>query len=279
MKFIVSMLLTLSFVFTLTACVSNPSDVQSPGVSSVVDSSSAAESMNSSEGQSGESSALEESLASSDLESLAEEPSQTETENSPAAKSAAPVHHEDNSAQSPNIPEAQGQQEPTAPAPSSSASQHIISFDPITSAPSSSSTPVGSSRPSSSAADSISPAPSGMAEQVAQLVNEERSKAGLAPLSFDTQLSEDALVRAKEIVGTFDHTRPDGSSFSTAVTISWNTVGENIAWGQSSPQSVMNTWMNSTGHRQNILNSSFTKIGVGVTEYNGRLYWVQLFVG
>lgn len=277
MRFIVSILLTLSFIFTLTACISNPSDVQSSGISSVVDSSSAVESMDSSEGQLGESSAPEESLASSDLESLAEEPSQTEKIKPPAAKSAAPVHHEDTSAQSPNIPEAQGQQEPTAPAPSSSASQHPFSFDPVTPAPSSSSMPVDSY--SSSAADSIAPAPSGMAEQVAQLVNEERSKAGLAPLSFNTQLSADALVRAREIVDTFDHTRPDGSSFSTAVTISWNTVGENIAWGQSSPQSVMNAWMNSTGHRQNILNSSFTKIGVGVTEYNGRLYWVQLFVG
>ena len=118
-----------------------------------------------------------------------------------------------------------------------------------------------------------------MTEQVAALVNEERTKAGLSPLTLDTELSANAAVRAEEIVEKFDHTRPDGSKFSTAVTIEWWTVGENIAYGQSSPEEVMNGWMNSIGHRANILNAAFDKIGVGVVRSGGRLYWVQLFAG
>ena len=117
------------------------------------------------------------------------------------------------------------------------------------------------------------------AEQVAALVNEERRKAGVGSLTFDAELSSNAAVRAREIVQKFEHTRPDGSKFSTAITIPWRTVGENIAAGQRSPQEVMNSWMNSTGHRQNILQSSFAKIGVAVLERSGRLYWVQLFAG
>ena len=126
---------------------------------------------------------------------------------------------------------------------------------------------------------SDAPAAGTMTGQVAALVNAERAKAGLSPLTLDTELSANAAVRAQEIVEKFDHTRPDGSKFSTAVTIEWRTVGENIAYGQSSPEAVMNAWMNSSGHRANILNADFDKIGVGVVRSGGRLYWVQLFAG
>ena len=62
--------------------------------------------------------------------------------------------------------------------------------------------------------------------------------------------------------------------------ISYNTAGENIAMGQTSPSQVMTAWMNSEGHRANILNSSFTKIGVGVAQNaNGQYYWTQQFIG
>lgn len=111
------------------------------------------------------------------------------------------------------------------------------------------------------------------------MVNQERAKAGAAPLTLDMELSANASVRAREIVTKFDHTRPDGSKFSTAVTIPYRTVGENIAWGQKSPEAVMDSWMNSPGHKSNILKSGYTKIGVGVYESGGRLYWVQLFAG
>ena len=262
-----------TLVFSLTACVAKPSEPVNPETSathsetsSEVPSGVLSEESEDSLSQKNESETVSDGAQSAQTE-------QDRFQNTPAAKSTAPVHHEDTSAQSPQTPEAVEEQNAPSSKPMDSKPNGPAS------APSSQPSPQPEQSQSSAPESPISPAPADMAEQVAQLVNKERSKAGLAPLSFDTQLSADALVRAKEIVGAFDHIRPDGSNFSTAVTIRWNTVGENIAWGQSSPQSVMNTWMNSAGHRQNILNSSYSKIGVGVTEENGRLYWVQLFVG
>lgn len=118
-------------------------------------------------------------------------------------------------------------------------------------------------------------------QQVIRLVNEERASAGLAPLTESAAVSKAAAVRAKETTQSFSHTRPDGSGFSTVLKqngISFTTAGENIAYGQRSPQEVMNTWMNSSGHRANILSSSYTTIGVGCYQgSNGTLYWTQLF--
>ena len=118
------------------------------------------------------------------------------------------------------------------------------------------------------------------ASQVVALVNAERAKQGLSALTIDTKVQQAALVRAKESAQSFSHTRPNGSSFSTALTeagVSYRTAGENIAYGQSTPQQVMNAWMNSSGHRANILNKDFTTIGVGYTVINGTAYWAQLF--
>ena len=115
------------------------------------------------------------------------------------------------------------------------------------------------------------------------LVNQERAKAGLAPLSVSRPAASAALVRSKEIEGTFSHTRPNGSSFSTALTeqgMNYRSAGENIAWGQKTPEQVMNAWMNSAGHRANILNAKFTAIGVGCyRNAAGVYYWTQLFIG
>lgn len=119
-------------------------------------------------------------------------------------------------------------------------------------------------------------------QQVIELVNEERAKAGLSPLQESAQASKAASVRAEEITRSFSHTRPDGSSFSTALQqngVSFRSSGENIAYGQKTPQEVMNSWMNSQGHRANILNPNFTAIGVGyVQNSSGVGYWTQLFV-
>ena len=111
------------------------------------------------------------------------------------------------------------------------------------------------------------------------LVNAERAKAGLHALTLNRELSANATVRAREIINSFSHTRPNGNSFSSAITLSYRTAGENIAYGYSSAESVMNGWMNSAGHKANILKSSYTQIGVGVVENRGTLYWVQLFIG
>ncbi|MBE5993436.1 MAG: hypothetical protein E7247_13755 [Paenibacillaceae bacterium] len=113
------------------------------------------------------------------------------------------------------------------------------------------------------------------------MVNAERAKAGLAPLTIDANVEKAANVRANEIQTSFEHVRPNGSSFSTALreqSVNFQGAGENIAWGQKTPEEVMNAWMNSAGHRANILNKNFTHIGVGNLQNSaGTQYWVQLF--
>lgn len=120
------------------------------------------------------------------------------------------------------------------------------------------------------------------ADEVVNIVNQERAKAGLAPLSVDAKAAEAAQVRAQEIKGTFSHTRPNGGSYSSALTeagASFRGSGENIAYGQNSPEAVMQTWMNSSGHRANILNANYTSIGVGHYKgADGTDYWTQLFI-
>ncbi len=120
----------------------------------------------------------------------------------------------------------------------------------------------------------------GLSRQVFDLVNTERAKAGLSPLAYSDRISQAATIRAKEITGSFSHTRPGGSSFSTVLDeagVSYREAGENIAYGQKTPEAVMRDWMNSSGHRANILNGSYTTMGVGFYEVNGTGYWVQLF--
>ena len=113
------------------------------------------------------------------------------------------------------------------------------------------------------------------AEQVVELVNQERTKAGLNAVTLDQNIASAALVRAKEIETSFSHTRPNGSKFSTALTEQGVTFK---GAGEKSPEAVMQAWMNSEGHRANILNKNFTKIGVGYYQNAaGRNFWTQLF--
>lgn len=123
---------------------------------------------------------------------------------------------------------------------------------------------------------------SSMTDEVIELINKERKKAGLSPLTADNALNDVAALRAAELTKKFDHTRPDGSSCFTAIKdagIKYFTAAENIARGQKSAESVVKSWMNSPGHRANILNGDVTKIGVGYVKYNGKYYWVQVFTG
>ena len=116
--------------------------------------------------------------------------------------------------------------------------------------------------------------------EVVRLVNSERAKEGLAALQMDSSLNSAAQVRAKEIVTSFSHTRPNGSNCFTALSeagIKYNGSGENIAYGQKTPAEVVNAWMNSAGHRANIMSTKFTKIGVGCHNSNGTYYWSQFF--
>jgi uncharacterized protein YkwD len=118
-------------------------------------------------------------------------------------------------------------------------------------------------------------------EQVVKLVNIERAKEGLAPLSIDKNLEKAAMVRANEIQTKFEHVRPNGTSFATVIKengATYRGAGENIAWGQKTPEEVVTGWMNSPGHRANIMNKNFVNIGVGnLQNSNGTQYWVQLF--
>lgn len=119
------------------------------------------------------------------------------------------------------------------------------------------------------------------AEAVASLVNAARQDAGLSELELDVDLCAAAQARAQEIAQSFSHTRPDGSSCFTILEefgISYRAAGENIAMGQRTPEEVMDGWMNSSGHRANILNGTFTSIGVGYyVDGAGAAHWVQIF--
>lgn len=113
-------------------------------------------------------------------------------------------------------------------------------------------------------------------QQVADLVNQERAKVGLSPLTFDAELSRAAQIRANEIKTKFSHTRPNGTSCFTVLDecgIDYWGCGENIAYGDTTPAAVMEGWMNSPGHKANILNPNYTKIGVGFDQN----HWTQLF--
>ena len=118
-----------------------------------------------------------------------------------------------------------------------------------------------------------------LAYKVLLLVNSEREKYGLYALTYDSLLSSAANIRAKEIKSLFSHTRPDGRSCFTAldeVGYSYRKAGENIAYGQRSAEEVVTAWMNSEGHRANIL-GDYDYIGIGVYEKGGVIYWSQFF--
>ena len=114
------------------------------------------------------------------------------------------------------------------------------------------------------------------AYKVLTLVNKERAKEGLPKLVMDKDLLKAAMQRAAETTVVWDHTRPNGLASGTADP-SGKMFGENIAYGQDSPSFVMYRWMNSSGHRANILSKNFKSIGIGCFKWNGTLYWVQDF--
>ncbi|MFG2008304.1 CAP domain-containing protein [Micromonospora sp. NPDC048868] len=132
--------------------------------------------------------------------------------------------------------------------------------------------------------DTKAPVSSGsgsQASQVVALVNAERAKAGCGAVSVDDKLTTAAQRHSQDQADhrNMSHTGSDGSNVGTRldrVGYSWRTYGENVAWNQKTPAAVMDAWMNSSGHRANILNCAFTEIGVGVASSNGP-YWTQVF--
>ena len=120
--------------------------------------------------------------------------------------------------------------------------------------------------------------------QVVELVNAERAKNGLSSLTLDSSVSNVARAKSKDMATNnyFSHTSPTyggAGSMLSQFGIKYTAYGENIASGQKTPQEVVTAWMNSSGHRANILSSDFTKIGVGYAENSsGKAYWTQMFI-
>lgn len=118
--------------------------------------------------------------------------------------------------------------------------------------------------------------------EVVRLINEQRAQYGLSALAANQELSQVARYKSEDMAakGYFSHESPTyGSPFQMMQTfgISYRTAGENIAYGQKTPAEVVNAWMNSSSHRANILNASYTQTGVGFCA-NGS-YWTQMFIG
>ncbi|EDX67130.1 CAP domain-containing protein [Bacillus cereus] len=118
-------------------------------------------------------------------------------------------------------------------------------------------------------------------QRVVELTNAERAKQGLPALKIDNELSKVARIKSEDMQKNnyFDHNSPTyGSPFDMMKKfgISYTSAGENIAQGQRTPEEVVQAWMNSAGHRANILNNGFTHIGVGYVESGN--YWTQQFI-
>ncbi|MDE6357044.1 MAG: hypothetical protein K2L15_00475 [Eubacteriales bacterium] len=124
---------------------------------------------------------------------------------------------------------------------------------------------------------------SAIEKEVVRLVNVERNKAGLPALQIDESVSKVARLKSEDMANKnyFDHTSPTyGSPFEMlkSFNITYKSAGENIAKGQKTAEAVVNAWMNSEGHKKNILSKSFTHIGVGYAKRGNTPYWTQMFI-
>ncbi|MFI6007243.1 sigma-70 family RNA polymerase sigma factor [Streptomyces sp. NPDC051243] len=203
-----------------------------------------------------------------------------------------------------------GTEEPTAASAAGAPEVDLSEVSPIETSPSASKSPSPSASPTKKASPSKTPKPTKKATptprptpkptrtasstpqsqpvptdtigQVVALVNKERSAAGCGPLAEDSLLNKAAQGHSEDMAarGFFDHTNPDGEDPGQRITAAgyrWSTYGENIAMGQQTPEAVMESWMNSPGHRENILNCSFKDIGVGIHKGSGGPWWTQNF--
>lgn len=133
----------------------------------------------------------------------------------------------------------------------------------------------------SQASVTTAPSTSNYEQKVVELVNIERQKNGLKTLTLDSAISNVARIKSKDMSDNnyFAHQSPTYGSAGNMLTqfgIKWSAWGENIAAGQKTPEEVVKAWMNSEGHRANILSPNFSKIGVGYVN-NGRPNWTQMF--
>lgn len=159
-------------------------------------------------------------------------------------------------------------------APSPSTRKPTLSTPSAPSAPATSAAPAAPSTPKPTATAS------GVAAQIVQLVNAERSKAGCSAVTLNTTLTKAAQAHSADMAAhqNMSHTGSDGSDPGQRITSAgyeWSAYGENVAYGYSTPEEVMAGWMSSPGHKANILNCSFKEIGVGLAQPGS--YWTQDF--
>lgn len=130
--------------------------------------------------------------------------------------------------------------------------------------------------------DEVIPTTESLVQDIFELTNKERVAAELEALAYNKGLQEAADIRAKEIAKQFSHTRPDGTSCHSIVTVDYEVTGENIIKADNpiaTAEKMMEAWMNSESHRDNILLADFTSMAVGAYTEDGVTYAVQIFVG
>ena len=193
----------------------------------------------------------------------------------PAKEEATPVTN-NNSAKAPQAPA----KEETAPETNNTNTTQATPVTNNTQAPSNSNNQQAEA-PAKTTTNNASQSVSEFEKQVVDLTNAERTKAGLKPLEIHSPLMAVAHAKSADMAKNnyFSHTSPTfGSPFDQikSAGISYRSAGENIAQGQRTPQQVVQAWMDSPGHRQNIMNANYTHIGVGFVEDG--YYWTQQFI-
>ncbi|MFG2980237.1 CAP domain-containing protein [Streptomyces sp. NPDC048258] len=193
-----------------------------------------------------------------------------------SAPSAAPSSQAPVDVQPPSTPPAASPSSPAAPA------QPVVQTSrPPQPQPQPTKPPIVTKKPQAPEPPKTSAPPaSGAAAAVLSLVNQERAAAGCPALTLNAKLTKAAQDHSADMAAhsNMSHTGSDGSDPGARITragYTWSTYGENVAYGYSTPEKVMEGWMNSPGHRQNILNCSFKEIGIGLAEPNH--YWTQDF--
>lgn len=168
-------------------------------------------------------------------------------------------------------------QEPTTEAPQTQAPTKAV---PQTQKPTQKTTQAPTQAPKPQAATPPK-AITGFESEMLELCNQQRRANGKPDLTLNKTLCANAAVRAEEISRDdwFSHQRPDGTMCFTAVTVDYMTCGENIAYGTRTASATVASWMDSPGHRANILSDEFTQAGFGCYELDGVRYWTQFFIG
>lgn len=168
-------------------------------------------------------------------------------------------------------------QEPTTEAPQTQAPTKAV---PQTQKPTQKPTQAATQAPKPQAATPPK-AITGFESEMLELCNQQRRANGKPDLTLNKTLCANAAVRAEEISRDdwFSHQRPDGTMCFTAVTVDYMTCGENIAYGTRTASATVASWMDSPGHRANILSDEFTQAGFGCYELDGVRYWTQFFIG